>query len=123
MKGPTFFNKKSPLKGELDFKEDNCMLDQEGMGASTKCGGREKPSKEGNADVSPPNVSYTPKFLDKHTGGIGSPAKQTQLDAYQQQQQIASNQVDLEEKQFQANTKKNKRDHQNRINPITGTPI
>ena len=69
MKGPTFFNKKSPLKGELDSKKDNCMLDQEGMGASTKCASREKPSKEGNAGASPPNASYTPKFLDKHAGG------------------------------------------------------
>ena len=51
-----------------------------------------------------------------------TPAKQKdQLDVIQQGQKVASDQVDLDEKKFQANTNKKKQDHQNRVNPITGT--
>jgi len=65
----------------------------------------------------------TRPFKMKGFGGFkGSPAKQKdQLDVIQQGQKVASDQVDLDEKKFQANTNKKKQAHQNRVNPITGT--
>ena len=57
----------------------------------------------------------------KRNFGI-SPAKQKdQLDVIQQQQRIASDQIDLDEKRDEAGTRTKKQDHENRINPITGT--
>ena len=61
-----------------------------------------------------------PEF--KHIGS--SPAKQSKYQVEKAaQMQNASHRIDLEEKQFQAGTKAKKRDHQNRINAITGTPL
>ena len=53
-----------------------------------------------------------------------SPVKQSKYQLEQKaQMQNESDRIDLEEKQFQAGTKAKKRDHQNRINTITGTPV
>ncbi len=59
---------------------------------------------------------------DSGKAKLKSPLEQKdKLDMIQQGQRIASDQIDLEEKRFQAATKANKRDRKNRINPITGT--